>query len=61
MGDPDASPLVGAATAACGAAGVPLGLTFGVVAGIRRTKPLHPVGTVASAVLAVAPRGPRSG
>lgn len=42
-------------------AGALLGAAFGVTAGLRRSKPLHPVGVVGTAVLNVEPRGRRSG
>lgn len=58
MRDLGGSRLTGALSIAAGAA---LGVTFGVVAVLRRGKPLHPVGTVASAVLVVAPGAERSG
>jgi hypothetical protein len=54
---PLALPLVGAA----GAAGTGLGLVFAVMALARRSKPLHPVGTVATARLQVNPGLTRSG
>jgi len=41
--------------------GAVLGLVFGATAGLRRSKPLHPVGVVANGILDVEPEGPASG
>jgi hypothetical protein len=43
------------------AAGLTLGAVFTVTAVLRRSKPLHPEGAVAQAVLEVSPAGPSSG
>jgi hypothetical protein len=54
--------LVAAAVAAgSGVAGAALGAGFAVTALLRRSKPLHPVGAVAPAVLAVEPPAESSG
>lgn len=55
------SPLSTLATGAAGAVGAALGATFAVTARIRRSKPLHPVGVVARALLTVAPATAHSG
>lgn len=46
---------------AAGAAGTGLGLVFAATALLRRSKPLHPVGSVATARLIVSPTSPVSG
>jgi hypothetical protein len=46
---------------AAGAAGTALGLVFATTALLRRSKPLHPAGIVATAVLTVTPAPPTSG
>lgn len=61
MGDREVSPLSTLATGAAGALGAALGATFAVTARIRRSKPLHPVGVVAPALLTVVPGSDRSG
>lgn len=53
--------LSGAVAAVAGAAGTALGAAFAVTATIRRSKPLHPVGTVGSGVLTVEPAASSSG
>ena len=61
MADLRAAPFSPLVRGAASAAGTALGVTFAVVAGLRRSKPLHPVGSVASAVLTVTPAVDRSG
>lgn len=53
--------LAGLATGVTVAAGTGLGVLFAAAARVRRSKPLHPVGAMARAVLTVAPAGTRSG
>lgn len=58
---PSTPPWQAGATAVAGAAGATLGAVFAVTARIRRSKPLHPNGSVASARLRVAPAPTRTG
>ncbi len=61
MRGPAGRVLGAALVAVAGTVGTALGAAFAVTAAIRRSKPLHPVGVVASAVLSVAPDTARSG
>lgn len=61
MRHPDPRPLSPLLTGTVRTAGTALGLVFAVTALVRRSKPLHPVGTVAKAALVVRPAPARSG
>lgn len=61
MREPSMRPLALVLVGAAGITGTALGLVFAITAVARRSKPLHPVGTVAAAVLTVTPWPTRSG